>query len=111
MQDFSVFEVAAVVVTLLSGSVNILQFILSRKSRELHLADMDNIYNTAYRAILNLDESRKAIKSGNLDTARNYVAATNSAINAIREKCQNRVHHLAKRKPYRRAPQECEKPK
>ena len=111
MTGFSSLELAAIVVTLISGSVNILQFILSRKSRELHLADMDHIYNMGSRAKINLSESRKGIKDEDLDKGRRYMSATNSAVNAILEKCQNRTHHLARRKPYRMEPQECERPK
>ncbi|MCJ8270492.1 MAG: hypothetical protein MJK04_13940 [Psychrosphaera sp.] len=94
---FTIFEVAAVLVTLTSASVNIVQYILSRKSKSLHIADMDGVYTTAYRAVENIDIAIAASKNG--EDPIEYIQATKSAINAVREKCQNRIYHIERRLP------------
>jgi hypothetical protein len=95
-------EVASVIVTLVSAAVNLVQYILSKKAKLLHVADMDNIYTTSYRAIEEIDKAIQCADSGE-DPIR-FIYDAKSAINSVREKCQNRVKHLVNRLPERSFP-------
>ena len=98
----STFAVITGIAALISLTLNIIQFVISRKAKSLHTADMDGIYTTAYRAIEELD-----LAIENIDNEKGpmpFIYSAKSTVNAIREKCQERIYQFEKRLPLRCKP-------
>ena len=101
---FSILEIIAVLLTIITGIASIVLFLIKRKERSYEVSLLDNIYTTAYRAIQELDEGIQACRKDDRETNYRYITDAKATINAVREMCQHRTQLIMGRNPYRDKP-------
>jgi len=100
--DLSLLEIVASVLTVITTAIIVAQWILHRRERRHHLADMDGIYNLASGAYDHLEKARK-----DRERRDEFVFGVRQVIQDIRKDCQNRIRELADRMPLRSYPNQC----
>jgi len=101
---FSILEIIAVLLTIITGIASIVLFLTKKKERSYEISLLDNIYTTSYRAIQELDEGIQACRKNDKETNYRYITDAKATINAVREMCQHRTQLIAGRNPYRDKP-------
>ena len=92
--SFPGFEEAAVIVTLVLGAANVLQWILARKARGLHLSDLDVCFTLAQKSTYKLRQADKAIEESDENRGRRWLKSGVGILEGIRVLAQRRASQL-----------------